>query len=90
MQFHVNDLMSSHVNPRVNDEFLEWLNKTYGALGEVTATRGKVHDYLGMIFEFGNGEVKVNMIDYVKGMLKEFPIKMKREDKAVKKAIKKF
>ena len=36
-----------------------------------------------MTFEFGNGEVQVNMINYVKGMLEEFPIKFKKGDTAV-------
>ena len=49
VRFHVDDLMSSHVDSRVNDQFLVWLNKKHGHYGEVVATRGKVHDYLGMI-----------------------------------------
>ena len=51
IRFHVDDLMSSHKDPKINDEFLEWLNEMYGSLGEVKAMRGKVHDYLGMIFD---------------------------------------
>ena len=43
--FHVDDLMSSHVDPAVNDEFYEWLNKQYGEHGEVPVTRGKTHDF---------------------------------------------
>ena len=27
IQFHVDDLLSSHVNPKVNDNFAIWLNK---------------------------------------------------------------
>ena len=38
VRFHVDDLMSSHVDSKVNDEFLKWLNKMYGMHGEVTAT----------------------------------------------------
>jgi len=30
VRFHVDDLMSRHVNRHVNDEFLAWLNKMYG------------------------------------------------------------
>ena len=50
--FHVDDLMSSHVDSKVNDKFLKWLNEKHGNCGEVTATRGKKHDYLGMDIEF--------------------------------------
>ena len=30
IRFHVDDIMSSHKNKKVNDEFHEWLNKMYG------------------------------------------------------------
>ena len=46
--FHVDDLMSSHVDSSVNDTFIKWCNKLYGSYGEVVATRGHKHDYLGM------------------------------------------
>ena len=45
--------------------------------------RGNIHDYLGMIFEFGNSKIKLNKVDYVKGMLKDFPLKFKKDDRAV-------
>src|SRR5210317_557039 len=83
IRFHVDDLMSSHVDKKVNDDSLAWLNKKYGEHGGVTATRGDTHDYLGMTFEFINGEVKVNMIEYVENMLKEFWIKFKKGETAV-------
>ncbi len=30
IRFHVDDIMSSHVDSTVNDDFLTWLNKKYG------------------------------------------------------------
>ena len=42
--FHVDNLKSSHVDPKVNDDFLEFLNRKYGSVGKVKATRGEVHD----------------------------------------------
>ena len=36
-----------------------------------------------MTFKFVNGEVKVDMIDYIKGMLKDFPIKFKKGDTSI-------
>ena len=57
VKFHVDDLKSSHVDSRVNDNFLSWLNSKYGKHGEVKATRGKVHDYLGMKFIYGEDGV---------------------------------
>ena len=36
--WHVDDLKSSHINPKVNDEFLQWIKDTFGQLGEVKTT----------------------------------------------------
>ena len=82
IRFHVDDLMSSHVDQKVNKDFLKWLNKKYGKHGEVKATFGKKHDYLGMMFDFSEkGKVKIDMIDYVKSMVEDFPTKIKGSDK---------
>ena len=83
VRFHVDDLMSSHVNASVNDEFYKWLNEQCGQCGEVTQHQGKVHDYLGMNFDFSEkGKVIVDMIAYVKAMLDDFHIKLKDDDAA--------
>ena len=71
------------MNSKVNDEFLKWLNKMYGGYGEVKATRGPVHDYLGMTFDFSQkGKVIVDMIDYITAMVNDFPTKLKPTDVA--------
>ena len=33
--FHVDDLKSSHKDPKVNDDFAKWLEQTYGKQGKV-------------------------------------------------------
>jgi hypothetical protein len=74
--WHVDNLKSSHVDSRVNDNFAQWCEKTYGSddLGHVKVVRGKIHDYLGMILDFtDNGAMKVDMVYYIKGMFEEFP-----------------
>ena len=74
--WHVDDLKSSHVDPSVNDEFHKWLEATYGndEIGHVTATRGKVHDYLGMTLDYSTpGVLKVDMRDYIRSMEEDFP-----------------
>ncbi len=82
IRFHVDDLLSSHEDPTVNDNFLQWLEFKYGSKsGSVKAVRGKVHDYLGMTLEYGNGEPKINMADYVQNMLDEFPLKFNEANK---------
>ena len=47
--WHVDDLKSSHVDPKVNNYFQKCLEKMYGRydIGHVEASRGKVHEYLG-------------------------------------------
>ena len=47
----------------------------YGNLGKVKEVRGNVHRYLGMKFVFGEGKVKIDMANYIKRMLEEFPVK---------------
>jgi hypothetical protein len=78
--WHVDDLKSSHVDPKVNDEFAQWCEATYGSddLGHVKVVRGKVHDYLGMIMDFTQeGALKIDMKYYIEGMLEEFPYEVK-------------
>jgi hypothetical protein len=78
--WHVDDLKSSHVDPKVNDEFAIWCESTYGSddLGNVKVVRGKVHDYLAMIMDYTqDGALKIDMKYYIKGMLDDFPYEVK-------------
>jgi hypothetical protein len=78
--WHVDDLKSSHVDPKVNDHFAIWCENTYGSddLGHVKVVRGKVHDYLAMILDFTqDGALKIDMKYYIEGMLEEFPYDIK-------------
>ena len=78
IRFHVDDLMSSHIDPKVNDEFYKWLDAKYGKFKKVTCHRGDQHIYLGMTLDFSmKGAVKIRMDDYVSRMLEEFPVKFK-------------
>jgi hypothetical protein len=72
--WHVDDLKSSHMDSKVNDEFHDWLQKTYGDDHKpVKSTRGKRHDYLAMNLVYHeDGTLEIDMIDYVKGMVDEF------------------
>lgn len=77
VQFHVDDLMLSHVDKKVNDKFLKWLNCKYGTHAEVTSTRGEEHKYSGMKFIFRDNEFTINITGKVKEILEEFPIEFK-------------
>jgi hypothetical protein len=81
--FHVDDPKSSHKPKSVNDKFEKWLNSMYGKHERVTATRGRVHNYLGMELDYRKqGELKINMTKYVKNMLNDFPMKLGKKDVA--------
>ncbi len=68
----MDDLRVSHIDPNEITKFGDWLRKTYGVT--VAAHRGKVHVYLGMIFDFlKEGKVVVNMVEYIKNIIANFP-----------------
>jgi len=50
-RLHVNDVMSSHTEAKVNNDFEEWQNNTQGEHGEVKHARGDKHDHLGITFK---------------------------------------
>ena len=75
--------MSSHVDIKLNNKFLIWLNKIYGTHGEVKVTRGTVHNFLGMTSDLSEkGKVKVDIIDYMAAMVDGFSTKFKPYDTA--------
>ena len=72
--WHVDDLKSSHKDSRVNDAFAKWIEEMCGTIGKVKVIQGKVYDYLGMILDYSvPGRVTIDVSDYVKAMIKEFP-----------------
>ena len=78
--WHVDDVKSSHVDSKVNDDFYNWSESMYGSeeTGHVTVTRGKKHDYLGMILDYSQvGALKIDMKYYIDAMLEEFPEEVK-------------
>jgi hypothetical protein len=75
VKWHVDDLKSSHIYPKVNDRFLEWLEKKYGDKnsGSVKAVRGKIHNYFGMTLDDTTPKkVKLKMKEYIEQMIKEY------------------
>ena len=81
VRFHVDDLMSSHMDPMVNNDFEKWLNMLYGNYGAVKATRGTSHDYLGMRLDFSQtNTVIVDMRAYVAEMIEESMLNLSPKD----------
>ena len=65
------------MDPKVNDKFIAWVEKKYGdpKIRKVKAIRGKKHDYLAINLDYSMpGEVKLDMVNYVTNMVKEFPM----------------
>ena len=84
MRFHVDDMLSSHVDKEVNDQFHVWAEETYGKLKKVTVTRGKIHQFLGMVLDFSMaGECHVIQNDHVSDMIKGWPEDIVEKDVAI-------
>jgi hypothetical protein len=79
--WYVDDLKVSHVQTTVVDQFIADMEGEFGKeTPPLNQSRGKVHDYLGMMLDFSNpGEVvTVTMIDYIKkAVLHDAPKEMR-------------
>jgi hypothetical protein len=69
--WHMDDLKLYHMDAGEVTKTIDWMKIIYGE--DMRVSRGKKHDYLSMDLDFTNkGEVKITMIDYIKGALEEF------------------
>jgi hypothetical protein len=72
--FHIDDLLLSHLNPNIVTLYIRKLHKEYGSLENLTVTRGKVHEYLGMTIDFRvKSEVRFSQYDFLKKLLNSLP-----------------
>ena len=72
VRWHVDDLMISHTSNEAISQFLRALKDIYG--DNLAENTGKVHDYLGMIFDFSDRDkVKINMTEYLTKVIADFP-----------------
>jgi hypothetical protein len=62
------------LNQKVNDQSHKWLNDKYGQYGDVKATRGKIHDYLGMTFNLRRWRRYGGHEDYTTSIINDIPI----------------
>ena len=70
VMYHVDDLMSSHIDSEVNGFFLKFLNKMYRTYGEVKATYGKIHEYLGITIDFSDTrKSKKDLVYFIRKMI---------------------
>ena len=78
-------MTSSHINKRVDENFSEWVEKTHVSKenGHIRITRGNDDDYLVMTLDYSEKQkLKVDMRDYINGILEEFPYDIKAQQKA--------
>ena len=74
IRFHVDDVLSSHVDPKENDGFAEWCQEKYGEMKSVEIKRGKLHTFLGMDLDFGiSGECHVMQEHHIRDMVDVWP-----------------
>lgn len=72
--WHVDDLKVSHMNAQVVTDFVKQMNEEFGKETPLNESRGKCHNYLGMILDFSEaGAVQIDMTEYVKTMIRDMP-----------------
>ena len=70
--WYVDDMKISHVDSSVVDHMINMVKREFGKELDVMVCRGKIHDYLGVQFDFSQkGKVVMSMDDYIKELLKE-------------------
>ena len=80
IRYHVDDVISSHLSSKVNDNLAKWANQTYGKLKPVEVHRGRVHEYLGMTMDFKKSPGKLHVAQnlHVKDFLESWPEKLEK------------
>ena len=77
IMFHIDDLLMGHYNPNIVTLYIRKLQKEYGSLEDLTVTRGKVHEYLGMTVDFRvKLEVQFSQYDFLKKLFNSLPESM--------------
>lgn len=72
--FHVNDILSSHKDAKVNDKFLEELNDLYYKWKPCTSMREKEYEFLGMTFNYNaNGTLDVQIDGHIDDFIENCP-----------------
>ena len=50
--FHIDGLLLSNKNPNIVTLYIRKLQQEYGSREDLTVTKGKIHEYLGMTLDF--------------------------------------
>ena len=72
--WHVDNLKISHEDPEVVTSIIKKLDERYGDIIPLSVSRGKIHDYLVMLFGYTVfDEVKITIYQYIDGLLDNMP-----------------
>ena len=82
IQVHVDDLKMSFVHQDELDKIIDELNEVFLSDGDLlTASYGRIHEYLGMTIDWSTeGVVVFTMYDYLENILDEAPAEFDGED----------
>jgi hypothetical protein len=79
ISWHVDDIKVSHADTATVDDFMALVQTTYGQIGKVMETCGKIHSYLGMTLDYeAPGQVTIDMVDYIESMCSFFPQQLEK------------
>jgi hypothetical protein len=72
LTWQVDDIKMTHKDSNRVRKVNDWLKGIYG--DNMHISRGLVHEYLGTTLDYTvKGEVKITMVDYLKGVIGDFP-----------------
>ena len=76
--WHVDNLKLSHKDSSVITYTIEALRREYANIMPLTVSRGRIHDYLDMVFDYSTeGEVLIQMYQYIEELINGAPERYK-------------
>ena len=67
----MDDLKISYVDEGVVTNIIKELSNRFGDIMPLSINRGKIHDYLGMTFDYSTyGKLMIAMYDYINGLIR--------------------
>ena len=80
--FHIDGILSSHEDPKVNDMFAKWAQSLYCKIKPVKVKRGRSFKFLGMTLDFlKKGECHVLQEEMIEDIVNSWPEEIKKTKK---------
>ena len=72
--WHVVDIKIFHKDQQVVTSIIIKLDEKYGNIMPLSVSRGKIHEYLGIVLDYtAHGQVKNTMYQYIHELIKHVP-----------------